>query len=65
MCIRRDWSPDDPFLYDIILELLDADNNVIDRVSSYAGLRKIEVSGKRVFLNGVELFQRLVLDQGF
>ena len=63
--IRRDWSPDDPFLYDIILELLDADNNVIGRVSSYAGLRKIEVSGKRVFLNGVELFQRLVLDQGF
>lgn len=63
--IRRAWSPEDPFIYDIIFELLDAESRVIDRVVSYAGLRKIEVVGNRVFLNGVELFQRLVLDQGF
>lgn len=63
--IRRSWSPEDPFLYDITFELIDADNCTVDQVSSYAGLRKIEIIGHRVFLNGVELFQRLVLDQGF
>ncbi len=61
---RRLWSPDDPFLYDITLELLDGDR-VLDRVESYAGLRSLAIEGKKVLLNGEPLFQRLVLDQGY
>ncbi len=62
---RRPWSPDDPFLYDLTIELLDGTGDVVDRVTSYAGLRSIAIDGKRVKLNGQSLFQRLVLDQGY
>lgn len=62
---RRLWSPDDPFLYDIDIELLDADGHVVDRAATYAGLRSITIDGKAVKINGRPVFQRLVLDQGY
>ena len=61
----RTWSPEDPFLYDIVYELIDADGTVSDTVTAYAGLRKIHIEGNKVFLNNKPIFQRLVLDQGF
>jgi len=61
----RFWSPADPFLYDILLEVLDESGAVVDRVESYSGLRKIHIEGNRVYLNNEPLYQRLVLDQGF
>lgn len=36
-----------------------------DVVHSYAGLRKIELRGRKFLLNGRSVFQRTVLDQGF
>jgi beta-galactosidase/beta-glucuronidase len=62
---RRMWSPQDPFLYDLELELCDAAGNVIDRAQSYAGLRSVTLEGKAVKINGEVIFQRLVLDQGY
>ena len=62
---RRLWSLDDPFLYDLVLELLDAQGAVVDRATSYAGLRAVGIAGMAVTLNGAPVFQRLVLDQGF
>jgi len=59
------WSPDSPLLYGLLLEVLDADGAAIDRVESYAGLRKVHVDGGRVFLNNEPISLRLVLDQGF
>jgi len=59
------WSPADPFLYDLVLELLGADGSVLDTVTSYGGLRSVGIDGKAVLLNGKPVFQRLVLDQGF
>lgn len=61
----RPWSPDDPHLYDLRLELLDAAGRVVDAVTSYAGLRSIGIDGRVMTLNGRPVFQRLVLDQGF
>jgi len=61
----RLWSPSDPFLYDLLLEVRDAGGEILDRVRSYAGLRKIHVEGSRLFLNNEPLYQRLVLDQGY
>jgi len=62
---RRLWCPEDPFLYDIRIELLDARGKVIDKASSYAGLRSVTIDGKAVRINGKCVFQRLVLDQGY
>lgn len=62
---RRPWSPQDPYLYRLELELLDGSGATLDRASSYAGLRSVGTSENRLLLNGEPLFQRLVLDQGF
>jgi beta-galactosidase/beta-glucuronidase len=59
------WSPESPFLYDIVYQVLDANNKVIDEVFSYAGMRKIHIEGNKIFLNNQPLYLRLVLDQGF
>lgn len=59
------WCPENPFLYDIQLKVVDSSGAVIDEVCSYAGLRKVHVEGNRVYLNNQPLYQRLVLDQGF
>jgi len=63
------WSPDDPFLYDLRLTLLDGDR-VADSVSSYFGMRKIalrkDAAGvTRMALNDQFVFQVGALDQGF
>jgi beta-galactosidase/beta-glucuronidase len=62
---RRLWSPDDPFLYDLELELVDGAGALVDRAESYAGLRAVSIDGRAVLLNGEPVFQRLVLDQGY
>jgi len=61
----RNWSPESPFLYDLELTVTDGSGAAIDRVQSYAGLRKIHVEGNRIFLNNEQYYLRLVLDQGF
>ena len=58
-------SPESPFLYDIDLEVLDAEGNVIDKASSYSGMRKIHIVGNRLYLNNEPVYLRFVLDQGF
>lgn len=65
----RLWSPDDPFLYDLKLELQDCQEKVTDKVDSYFGMRSISI-GKiegvnRVLLNGKFIFQIGLLDQGY
>jgi beta-galactosidase/beta-glucuronidase len=62
---RRLWSQEDPHLYDLEIELLDAGEEVIDSATSYAGLRSVSIEGMAVLINGKKVFQRLVLDQGF
>ena len=62
---RRPWSPADPHLYALRLELRDSQDKLVDAFDSYAGLRSIAIDGQAVKLNGETVFQRLVLDQGF
>ncbi len=58
------WSPESPFLYDVVYEV-SRDGKVIDRVTSYAGMRKVHTEGGRFYLNNKPYYQRLVLDQGY
>ncbi|WP_419999704.1 glycoside hydrolase family 2 protein [Streptomyces boninensis] len=62
---RRPWSPEDPHLYEVELEVLDGSGAVVDRAVCTAGLRSVAVDGKRILINGKPVFQRLVLDQGW
>lgn len=61
----RLWSPDSPFLYDLDYEVLDEKGNIVDKVHSYTGMRKIHYEGNRLYLNNRPLYLRMVLDQGF
>lgn len=57
------WSLETPTLYDLIIKT--TDENGTDTVSSYFGMRKIDLDGKCLRINGKRVFQRLVLDQGY
>lgn len=63
------WSPEEPFLYDLILELYCGDT-LCDTVSSYFGMRKYSI-GKdkeglsRLLLNNESYFHCGLLDQGY
>ena len=60
----KTWSPEHPFLYDIEY-IVKEDGKVIDKVKSYAGMRKAELRGNQFYLNNKPYYQRLVLDQGY
>ncbi|MFA5697127.1 MAG: sugar-binding domain-containing protein, partial [Candidatus Izemoplasmatales bacterium] len=63
------WSPESPFLYDIVIKL--SQNGILkDTVKSYFGMRKFSISrdqngNLRLFLNNKPYFQIGVLDQGY
>ena len=59
------WSPENPKLYDVEYIISDKDGKVLDKISSYLGMRKVHTDGNKVYLNNKPYYQRLVLDQGF
>jgi beta-galactosidase/beta-glucuronidase len=58
------WSPEHPNLFAARLTLL-ADDNILDTVGSYAGLRSAAVAPAHFLLNGQPYYLRMVLDQGY
>ena len=60
------WSPDNPSLYYVKLELVHKTNRkLLDSVMSYFGMRKVCIHNGDILLNNRPLYQRLVLDQGY
>ncbi len=65
------WSPENPHLYDVTLELKDNAGKVIDTVQTYFGLRTIthgkygDDSFERILFNGKPIYLRTALDQSF
>ena len=64
----KPWSPETPHLYRLNIALLD-NNQIIDQVESYTGIRKIEVvptlNGRAtIYLNGMPYFQKGVTMHG-
>jgi beta-galactosidase/beta-glucuronidase len=58
------WSPERPTLLDAIVRLRHR-GEVLDEVTSYTGLRSVDISRDRFMLNGRPYMLRLVLDQGY
>lgn len=58
------WWPSDPRLYDVKVRIF-VDGELSDEVSTYFGMRKVEVVKGQVLLNNEPLYQRLILDQGY
>lgn len=63
------WSPENPFLYDLKIQLKDRSGKTQDGINSYFGMRSItlgDVNGvKRALLNGEFVLQLGLLDQGY
>lgn len=66
----RLWTPEDPYLYDLVILLTNDKGKEVDKVESYFGMRKVSL-GKdskgytRIMLNNKPLFQFGLLDQGW
>lgn len=58
------WHPNTPNLYDITYQIIKEDE-ILDHVQSYFGMRKIEAKGNKIYLNNQEFYQKLILDQGY
>jgi beta-galactosidase/beta-glucuronidase len=58
------WSPEFPHLYQLRLRLFQEDE-LLDEITSYAGLRQIELRNGSCLINGVPTYLRMVLDQGY
>lgn len=64
------WSPSNPKLYDLEISVSDREGNTLDKVKSYAAMRKFSIAPDhkgimRLQLNGENLFQFGPLDQGW
>ncbi len=65
----KTWSPANPFLYDLKLQLM-RNGEILDEVTSYFAMRKISLARdkngiQRLMLNNEFLFQFGMLDQGW
>ena len=60
----RLWTPDHPDLYDLKVRVL-SEGREEDAVTTYFGMRKVEVRAGKIYLNNSPLYQRLILDQGY
>lgn len=58
------WAPEHPNLFDVRFLLIHK-GEVVDKVESYFGMRKISVENGKFMLNNRPYFQKLVLDQGY
>ena len=58
------WDVGQGRLYDLEITL-SKNNQKVDKVDSYFGLRSISLTDKVILINDNPVFQRLVLDQGF
>lgn len=58
------WTPERPNLYDVTFTLL-VDEQAVDQVTSYFGMRKVSIENGKLCLNNRPYFLKMVLDQGY
>ncbi|MFU1794935.1 glycoside hydrolase family 2 protein [Paenibacillus azoreducens] len=58
------WTPEKPNLFDVNIRMKEQDQ-ILDEISSYFGMRKIHTENGMVYLNNKPYYQKLVLDQGY
>lgn len=61
----KPWSDACPFLYDVVLTLLDDRGRVFDTVYTYAGFVSYRIEGGRFYVNDIDTYIKAVLFQGY
>ena len=49
----RKWSAEDPYLYKLLITLMDRDGDVLEAVSTHVGFRQVEIRNGQILINGV------------
>lgn len=60
----KQWHPNDPNLYDVKFTLF-KNGEIVDEVSSYFGMRKIEADEKGIRLNNCPIYLKMILAQNY
>jgi beta-galactosidase/beta-glucuronidase len=60
----RLWSPETPHLYGVHIRLYDG-ADLLDAITSYAGMRGVSIDRGRICLNGKPSYLTMLLDQGY
>ncbi len=60
----KSWSPDSPHLYDLRVRLFDK-GELVDDITSYFGMRSVDIRDGKFFLNNEPCYMKMVLDQGY
>ena len=59
------WTPENPCLYDIIINVYSKTNILLDSIKTYFGMRKVSYEDGIFKLNNRPYYQKLVLIQGY
>ena len=59
------WSPENPYLYTLVVELFDEDDKLLDSLKTKFGMRKISTKNGFTYLNNRTYMMKLVLIQGY
>jgi len=58
------WDCENPHLYDVKIKLF-LNNVLTDKIDTYFGIKSIKIKGNKIYLNGEQLYMKMVLDQGY
>lgn len=61
----KTWSPKQPTLYDLDVELIGENQQCLDKVTTRAAFRSVTIDGDRLLLNGQPLQVRGILNWGY
>ncbi|MGM9874055.1 MAG: glycoside hydrolase family 2 protein [Bacilli bacterium] len=59
------WNLFDPQIYDIDIILKSKNDEIIDKISTYTAFRKVFAKNGKIYINDKEIYQKMVLDQGY
>ena len=59
------WTPETPNLFEVSFQVIAAGGELLDKVESYFGFRKVHTEHGMVYLNNKPYYQKLILDQGY
>ncbi|HZH62379.1 MAG TPA: glycoside hydrolase family 2 TIM barrel-domain containing protein, partial [Metabacillus sp.] len=58
------WTPETPNLFDVTITLY-VNRVLVDKITSYFGMRKVSIDQGEFRLNNQRYYQKLILDQGY
>lgn len=59
------WNIFDPHIYDLNIKIFDTKDKLLDEINTYTAFRNVYAKEGKIYLNDKEIYQKMVLDQGY